>query len=103
MANKRDVLKSQLGQSAVEYIFLIAVIMSIVSAVFNSNFFKDIFGEEGSFATVFKAEIEYSYRHGLRGNQPFNPPNYVEPHDTYVDGTTGRTRFFSHANPYPGL
>ena len=53
---------------------------------------QDYFGENGTFVTNFKSELEYSYRHGIRGRAK-NIINYNSPnHDSYRKN--GDTRFF---------
>jgi len=88
------------GQSAVEYILLIAVSISLVFMVFNSDTFKDVFGDKGKFAKVFRSEIEYSYRHALGGRKLYSTPSYTSPsHDSYKRGS--ETRFFGAKDRYP--
>lgn len=102
--NKNFNLKKldQKGQSTVEYLLLIAVIISLISTVFKSQAFRNIFGEEGTFAAEFRKEIEFSYRHGLRGRQ-FLPEtiNYNDRHDTYLETSGTLTRFFGAKDEYP--
>lgn len=89
------------GQTAVEYIMLIAVVITLVSFVFKSKIFKDYFGEEGQFAEVFRTQFEYTYRHGLNGrkaHQDFNYSNYN--HETFAS-PGGGSRFFGHNEAYP--
>jgi hypothetical protein len=90
---------NQLGQSTVEYILLLAVISFVTTSLFNSSMFKDYFGEDGTFVTTYKYELEYSYRHGVRGRKK-TVVNYASPnHDSYKSG--GNTRFFGALLPYP--
>ena len=57
-------LKDSKGQSAVEYILLLAVLSSIGYAFYQNKNFKDfIKGEKGLFASLEK-RMEYSYRYG---------------------------------------
>jgi hypothetical protein len=84
------------GQSTVEYILLFAVVISLVSFVFKSQVFLDLFGKNGKFADVYKRELEYSYTHGRYGRKSFQQPNYRSgKHDSYND------RFFGSRNAYP--
>jgi hypothetical protein len=88
------------GQSTVEYILLLAVIVFVVNAVFQSNLFKDFFGTNGKFAKSFRAETEFSYRHTLRGREFYSTPNYNGTHKSYIhQGAT--TRFFGAMDAYP--
>ena len=92
---KLSILKDK-GQSTVEYILLLAVIISLVSFVFNSDAFKALFGENGQFANVYKRELEYSYRQGRFGRVRFQTPNYSSgQHDSY------NGRFFGAKDAYP--
>jgi hypothetical protein len=89
----------QKGQSTVEYILLLAVIISLVGTVLKSDMFRQLFGEEGKFAQEFRKEIEYSYRHALKGREFHTTPNYNQPHDSYE--RVGDTRFFGAKEKYP--
>ena len=95
----KPLLSNSLGQSTVEYIMLFAMIALIVTTVFKSDAFKGIFGQEGVFAKTYKEEIEYSYRHALRGRKAHSEPNYQATHDSYF--FNGETRFFGAKDAYP--
>lgn len=85
------------GQSTVEYILLFAVIISLITFVFQSDAYQALFGDNGKFTSVFKREIEYSYRHGLGGRKRFERPSYnTGRHDSY------NGRFFGARDAYPG-
>ena len=87
---------NQFGQSTVEYILLFAVVGALISFVFKSQQFQDLFGDNGRFNTVFKRKLEFSYRHGLEGEKPFQTPNYsIGAHDSY------NGRFFGAKDAYP--
>ncbi len=102
------VLKNNLGQSAVEYIMLLALISSIVFAFYHNNKFQEfIKGKEGLFATLRKG-MGYSYRYGLE-YRPAND-NYEmkmqfkygsKEHDTYYNASEGKSHFFSGTEDYP--
>lgn len=95
---KKYFLKNQEGQSTVEYILLLAVVVSLFSVVFNSQAFQELLGPEGSFFQAVGAKIEFSYRNGFPGEQRFTPPNYSD-----LDSPTiNQNRFFSPRDPYPG-
>ena len=92
-------VKNERGQTAVEYILLIAVVTFLVASVINSRFFQSIFGREGRLASMIKNEMEYSYRHAIRGRRPFASPDYRGMHDSYQRGR--ETRFFGAKEKYP--
>lgn len=103
MARSRNIFTiNQRGQSAIEYILLIAVISSLIGFVFKSQEFQRVFGEDGEFAKNFRSEIEFSYRHALQGRQLWTQPNYNDTHLSYQNPSCGnRSRFFGAADPYP--
>lgn len=101
---KNILLGNEKGQTAVEYILLLAVIVSVTTMIFNSDFVRDYFGENGTFVRTFKRELEYSYRHavpptrastGRINNQNYRSAN----HKSYR--YNGNTRFFGALNGYP--
>lgn len=98
---KKQILKkSQSGQTTVEYILLFAVAIIAANTVFQSDAFQKIFGKNGKFSKTFRAEMEYSYRHSLRGRKEYQQPVYNGSHDSYVwQGKT--TRFFGAKEAYP--
>ena len=86
----------QKGQSAVEYILLITIVTFLISFVFKSKQFTDLFGQNGKFNGVFRRELEYGYRHALGGRDAFDRPNYKSSqHDSY------NGRFFGAKEGYP--
>jgi|GEM_PF-528458 len=100
-------LKNNLGQSAVEYILLLAVLSSLGYTFYNNKRFKDFLkGKDGMFATM-KKGMSYSYRYGLelKKDTPFDEKldfDYqTNKHDTYLNPTEGQSRFFSGQGPYP--
>ena len=98
MGNKKYIVL-EAGQSTVEYILLLAVVITIVNSVFNSDGFQNIFGGQGTFAKVYKEELEFSYRNAMKGRAQFQEPNYYDRHPSYVKGA--ETRFFSSKEVYP--
>lgn len=83
---------SQKGQSVVEYILLLAVIMVIVLTVFKAPFFKDFFSQEGKIFARFRLQWEHSYRHCFSGMEEFNP-NFQARYSG-VHPSMNRNRFF---------
>lgn len=93
-------LKDQSGQSAVEYLMLMAVAIFLVTTIIRSDYFQEFFGEEGQFATSFRQEVEFGYRNALNGREFFTEPNYQQlKHPSYESG--GQSRFFGATDPYP--
>ncbi len=90
------------GQSAVEYILLMVVLISLSLSVFNSRYFKDFFDEDGAFFETIATQIENSYRNALFVEQ--NNLDYNSPHPSFYDanaGGGGGSRFFVGKNAYP--
>ena len=89
-------LGTERGQSTVEYILVLAVVVSLSLLVFRSNQFRGFLGENGTLTDIVKRQLEYSFRHGRPGETRFQRPNYGSgSHDSY----TGR--FFIGKDPYP--
>lgn len=101
------ILKNNLGQSAVEYILLLAVISSLSYTFYNNKRFKDLIaGKDGMFATM-KKGMSYSYRYGLEYKQdtPFEEKmgfSYnTKAHDTYYNAKDNSSHFFTGSEIYP--
>ena len=89
----------QKGQSTVEYILLLGVIMMLTTGILNSDAFQNFLGPDSEFLTVMKNRMEYSYRHGQPGTSDTTNYNSAQ-HDTYL-APTGQTRFFLPEQTYP--
>jgi hypothetical protein len=99
-------LKSQSGQTLVEYILLIVVAVSLVLTVYRSAAFRRIFGEQGSLGLQIKSQNEYAYRHAGPKRTPEAvdvPREHKEggTHPSYADPDVGSTRFFGPRRAYP--
>jgi Flp pilus assembly pilin Flp len=102
------ILKNSNGQSAVEYILLLAVISALGTTVLRNKKFKDfIAGKNGLFANM-KLGMAYSYRYGRTADQGAEAAlgfDYsTNKHDTYYNssgGASGGSHFFTNADPYP--
>ena len=91
--------KSVSGQSTVEYLLLLVVIMSLVVTVFRSDAFNQFFAEDSAFFAKIERLIEYSYRHGVPGGD--DTVNYSGTgHPSFYGG--GGTRFFIGRESYGG-
>jgi len=87
------------GQSLVEYILLMGMLMMIALSIFKTQAFKNIFGEDSALFSKLRKQFEYEYRHGLSGFNDATDNSYGGEHETYYKA--GKTRFFSPLEPYP--
>lgn len=97
-------IKREQGQTMVEYILLLAVVISLITTFYNSDFFKRLFGQQGSLGKMIKEEAEFGYRHAYLRNRPQGemPANYYGPsHPSYQNTEKSETRFFGAKEPYP--
>jgi cystathionine beta-lyase/cystathionine gamma-synthase len=96
--SKRHFLSAS-GQSAVEYVLLLFVVVSLGLAVFNSRPFKELFGPNSSAFEAVRKRMEYNYRYTQDGREDTLGSEYSGFHDSYVNG--GSTHFFSPQSAYP--
>ena len=87
------------GQSLVEYILLLGMLLMIGVSIFKSDTFKNIFGEDSQLFSVLRKQFEYEYRHGLSGRDDGTNESYGGEHESFY--SKGKTRFFSPDEPYP--
>lgn len=88
-------LKDQRGQSSVEYILLLAVMVTISFSIYNSEQFQKFLGPESEFFDKIKKNMSYSYRHGHSGSVDSSSYGSGDEHHTYFN--EGETRFFTHS------
>ncbi len=102
------VAKSERGQTLVEYILLLAVAVSLVTTVYNSQAFRKLFGEQGEIGNKMKTQNEFAYRHAFHRSGPSNatvpdiPPSNkdISVHPSYKGSDDEKTRFFGPKEPY---
>jgi Flp pilus assembly pilin Flp len=97
------VLRNDRGQTMVEYILLIAVVISLFITFINSDIFKRLFGNDGMVGQKIKEETEFAYRHAFLRNRPSGPqPLQYSPetHPSYHEAGKD-TRFFGPRSTYP--
>ena len=101
MENKElSILKNSDGQSTIEYLLVLLVVISLGFTVFTSDAMKSLFGSESSVFAAIRARVEYSYRHALPGS--VDNSNYSTSHDSYLNiNKAGKTRFFAPKGKYP--
>ena len=97
MVGYRNILTDR-GQSTVEYILLLVVVISLASVVFKTKLFQNIFGEDSDFMATLIGRMEYAYRHGRMGEG--DQLNYQR-HPTFYNQDKNESRFFSPLEPYP--
>lgn len=83
-----------------EYILLLAVVMSLLSGVYNSATFQSFLGEDSDFFKALKRKIEFAYRHGYENNEDDNVGAF-EKHQSFYDKDRNQSRFFSTQEGYP--
>ncbi|OIQ18546.1 MAG: hypothetical protein BM556_09840 [Bacteriovorax sp. MedPE-SWde] len=92
------------GQSTVEYIMLLVVIMSLGLLVFKSAAFKNVLGPNSSMFAAMAKKMEFSYRYGHNGTDDTfrdSGNDYKTPeHDAYRNKDDGRSRFFAPTSKY---
>jgi len=87
------------GQSLVEYILLLGMLLMVGVSLFKSDAFKNIFGEDSELFAKLRKQYEYEYRHGLSGREDLTDEGYGGVHESFF--SKGKTRFFSPDEPYP--
>lgn len=89
------ILNSEIGQSTVEYILLMAVVVSLMTTVWNSRVFNDFLGEDSDFfnGIAEMIRVHYQFAANVPAGTEYDSPTLVHP--SFVNGT--RTRFFTHA------
>ena len=87
------------GQSLVEYIMLLGLLLMIGISIFKSDMFKNVFGEDAALFEKLKKQFEYEYRHGLSGLEDTTNETYGGAHESFFKN--GKTRFFSPETSYP--
>ena len=94
-------INNRSGQSAVEYIMLLAVVALLVFTILQSNTFKSFFGSDSEITKKYADYMEYTYRHGRPGSKDKDRKNYSVGgiHETYQKD--GSSRFFIVEGEYP--
>ncbi|MGE3609454.1 MAG: hypothetical protein AB7I27_07695 [Bacteriovoracaceae bacterium] len=98
-------IRNQQGQTVVEYILLLSVVISLVVTFYNSQTFKKLFGTNGAVGLRMKANNEFGYRHAylsVDGNYIDFPRENRDGsiHPSYYDAEHGETRFFGPKDTY---
>ena len=97
MVGNKNFLNNK-GQSTVEYVLLLVVVVSLASMIFKTRLFQNFFGEDSDFVATLINRMEYSYRHGRMGED--DQLNYQN-HPTFYNKEQNKSRFFSPLSAYP--
>jgi len=91
------------GQSTVEYIMLLAVVMTLFFTIYNSGPFQAFLGEDSDFFNNISERLRLDYRYARRINADDDIGGSPVPnHPSFVDGS-GNSRFFGYkdGDSYP--
>ena len=97
------VVNNQKGQTLVEYILLIVVVVTLVMTFYKSSAFQKLFGEKGELGEKMKTQNEFSYRHAFyKPEFPDNPREGkdITEHPSYRGTNREHTRFFGPKDEY---
>lgn len=94
--------KNERGQTTVEYILILFVIITVYALVLKNPRLKQ-FMSGGTVIEELANYMQYCYRHALPGNiKETYPAFYQSPtHQSYSGGASGSTRFFGPKQGYP--
>lgn len=91
---------NDLGQSTVEYILLLAVIVILIGSFLRNDRLKAFLGKDGSFFQSYADVISYQYRYPLPGRNFQAQDSYTgSDHDSF--GGPAGTRINISLEPYP--
>jgi hypothetical protein len=104
-SKKHFKILNQSGQSTVEYILLLVVVVTFITTVFNSRAFKEFFGDDSAFFTAIAEGLRTNYRYStvvpLSDDIGLAP---VREHPSFYSSEDSTSRFFtfnSGGQPYP--
>ena len=95
------------GQSTIEYLLLLAVVVILTTAVLRNPRFQGMLGAQGTFFQDQARAIRYTYRHGVPGISPQGSPSpfpgdsSILQHDTYSRKSNNKARFVIPLGLYP--
>jgi|SaaInlStandDraft_2_1057019.scaffolds.fasta_scaffold365943_1 hypothetical protein len=93
-------VSNESGQSMVEYIMVLGVVLILTFSVLQSERFKDFFGSQSPVLQALRLRMMYSYRHGTFGQEDSTDYNSGT-HDTYKVPDENNSRFFTTLEEYP--
>ena len=96
MGNKRvhTLLKNESGQTTVEYILLLAVVITFMTTIWNSKALKNFIGEDSDFFNALAQGIRVNYQFAATVTPDTETPDApVLNHPSYYNA--GQSRFFT--------
>lgn len=99
-------MQEEKGQTVVEYILLLTVVVFMVTVVLKSGPMKKLLGPDAELLLRFKRINEYAYRHALsgpKGDEDYDPTQVhsdVRTHPSYATEAR-KSRFFGPRKTYP--
>jgi hypothetical protein len=100
MGKRSNLFLNKKGQSAVEYILLLAVVSTLMFTLVNSKSFKDFLGKDSGFFKTLAEKYAVSYRHGLlNGDDDLDYTGHD--HVTFYNEGSNTSRFFTNRKGYP--
>ncbi len=92
-------MRNNRGQSMVEYILLVLVIVVTIRTLVKSELVQSIFGPNGKFTSAIGKQMEHTYQHGYSGPRYQGVIDYgTVNHPGYKNG--GESRFFTGTERY---
>jgi hypothetical protein len=95
-------LKNNSGQTTIEYILILIVIITVYAMVLKNPRIKQ-YMSGGAMIEELATYMQYCYRHALPGNAKETYPAFYQSatHASYSGGAVGTTRFFGPRQGYP--
>ncbi|MDH4466553.1 MAG: hypothetical protein QE271_00725 [Bacteriovoracaceae bacterium] len=93
--------REQRGQTTIEYILLLSVVIGLFTFVLKMGFMQDMFSGNSQFTNGLFRSMQFCYRNAIYGDtaETYPPVYQVPKHLSYA--TEGDTRFFGPAQAYP--
>lgn len=98
---KLHVLKNNSGQSTIEYVLLLAVVVTFMTTIWNSKVYKDFLGEDSEFFNGIAKKIEHNYQYSV--TVPIDTTTAIPPPTNHPSFSSGaNSLFFTHnGDTYP--
>ena len=101
MEFKKQLSLDKSGQSSVEYIILLGMVVLLTLSILNNDYVQNFIGKDAAIFAQFSKYYQYSFRYPLPGSNDTGV-DYSDSHDSYVNPDSGKTRFFTYGQEgYP--